>query len=83
MTAARLCGFPCILARPPPAALRVCIVEGKGPLLRDAPSRPLCDGRRVVPLAVSGADPVRGPIPLPSTFPILPRFRPEGTLQTS
>jgi hypothetical protein len=71
--------YVCILARPPPAVLRVCFNEGKGPLLRDAPSRPF-DGRRVVPLAASGAVPVRGPIPLPSTFPIVPCFFPERTL---
>ena len=54
------------------------VVKRQGPLVRAA----LVYGGRLVPLAVSGAGPVRGPIPLPSTFH-LTTIQPDVTLLSS
>ena len=73
--------FVHILARPPPLWLRVC-VEGQASLLGcflPFDTAALIGGCSV-PLAVSGACPVRGPIPLPSTI-IIPRLLEPSTLQ--
>jgi hypothetical protein len=78
-------GVTCILARlarPPPRLLRIVCVKGKGFLLRQIPS-PDLRGRRVVPVPASGVGILRGPIPRPSTIPILPRSTPKFTLPPS